>query len=42
MYKHLTSEERHYIAIGIKQGMSKKELTVKQKKGSMNVNEYTK
>ena len=26
MYKHLTSEERHYIAIGIKQGMSKNKI----------------
>ena len=26
MYKHLTSEERHYIAIGIKQGMPKNKI----------------
>ena len=26
MYNHLTSEERHYIAIGIKQGMSKNKI----------------
>ncbi|CAB9541864.1 hypothetical protein [uncultured Gammaproteobacteria bacterium] len=26
MYKHLTSEERHYVTIEIKQGMSKNKI----------------
>ncbi|RUA06098.1 MAG: hypothetical protein DSY43_02880 [Gammaproteobacteria bacterium] len=28
MYKHSTSEERYYIAINIKQGMSKNKIAV--------------